>query len=172
VYDASGGFAAVRDSLAEDTALGRRLVRLGYRVALVDGAGVLHSEPYTSLGGLWSANVRNLVSVLFGVGPALALAALLAAVTLGPIALLFATATRSEAPALLGVWLPLGELLLMVLSRGVTDGRTRAPAWLALLQPVALTALAVMLIDAAFRTAWRRDIEWRGRRYGLGDRAA
>ncbi|HEU4563786.1 MAG TPA: glycosyltransferase family 2 protein, partial [Gemmatimonadaceae bacterium] len=65
-YDRIGGFASVRGTVAEDTALGRRLVRLGHDVRLVDGASLLVCHAYADLPALWRGNVRNLHAVLFG----------------------------------------------------------------------------------------------------------
>jgi hypothetical protein len=59
-YEALGGHAAVRDTVAEDLALAQRFFRGGKRVAVVLGASQLSTHMYASLGELvrgWGKNV-------------------------------------------------------------------------------------------------------------------
>lgn len=173
VYDASGGFAAVRAALAEDVALGRRLAALGYRVRLLDGARVLTCEPYATVRELWRANSRNLLPIFFGSGVLLTAAVLaLAAVSLGPLALLALGPLLGHAATLEWTWLPLGELALGLLPRLLADRRAGYPAWLALLHPVAIAALVGMAAESIARFRWNGSVEWRGRRYPVTDEAA
>jgi chlorobactene glucosyltransferase len=166
VYDAAGGFAAVREELAEDAVLGRLLVRLGYRVALLDGAEILRCRPYRRFGDLWRANVRNLRAAFLGSRTLLLVVAVAACgLALTPPALLaWGLATRS-APSLQWTWLPLTELALLVLPRAISDRRAGYGPWLALTHPAALTVTAAMAIAAAFG---RGTVEWRGRHYTPG----
>jgi len=175
-YDAVGGFGAVRASLAEDTALGRRLVAQGHRVALADGAELLTCEPYRRLGGLWAATVRYLPSVMFESGALLLAGAVaLIALHLGPLALLALGFVRGTSGELLWTWLPLLELALALGARAVADRRGGYPWWVTLAHPLALAALAAACVDAAVRRRRDRPVEWRGRRYRTrraDDRAA
>lgn len=172
-YDASGGFAAVRSALAEDAALGRRLVASGHTVGLLDGAGLLICRPYARVHQAWSANVRNLGSVFFGSTPLLlVVAAALAALYLVPLLVLGFAVARGASGALLTASLAIAEIVLGVLSRAISDRRAGYPHWLALLHPLAIGALVAMCLEAAARAQGKRSVEWRGRRYDLGDRAA
>ncbi len=172
VYDASSGFAAVRDSLGEDAALGRRLASLGYCVRLLDGAMLLTSRPYRRLGELWEANVRNLVAVFFGSRALLLVAmAALAALYLAPWAILAAGLVLGRA----GVawrWLPLGAIALGFASRLVTDRRARYAWIVSALHPLAVAALIAMGAAAIARVSRCRPVEWRGRRYDVSRPAA
>jgi cellulose synthase/poly-beta-1,6-N-acetylglucosamine synthase-like glycosyltransferase len=166
VYDATGGFAAVRAALGEDSALGRRLARLGYRVSLLDGTGLLACEPYRRVRDLWRANVRNLQPVFFGSAPLLfGAVAALAAVSLGPVVILGFGLARRRPRGLAWIGLPLAEIALALCSRAVADRRAGYPPWLALLHPLAVTALVGMGAESALRFALRVPVEWRGRRY-------
>lgn len=165
VYDASGGFASVRATVAEDIAFGRRLVGLGYRVRLLDGAGVIVCEPYRRLGDLWRATVRNLLPILFR-SRLLLLATLsvLAGIVLGPLVVL----VGGDASGPSGT-MALIEIALGLASRVVTDRRAGYPLWLALTHPAAVATLVLMGVDAVVRSLVGGTVEWRGRRYTVAD---
>jgi cellulose synthase/poly-beta-1,6-N-acetylglucosamine synthase-like glycosyltransferase len=169
-YDKSGGFSAVREALAEDVALGRRLAALGYRVGFLDGARVIGCEPYERARECWRANTRNLLPVFFGSGVALGLALVaLAVLYLFPLGLLAAGVVRRSGGA---AWtaLPLVEVGLGLLPRALADRRAGYPAWLTLLHPLAVAALVGMGIESLARFRWQRAVEWRGRRYPITTR--
>lgn len=170
-YDASGGFAAHRASLAEDVALGRRLVGLEYRVVLLDGAPVLRCEPYAFLGDVWRANRRNLVEIFFG-SRALLVAAVgaLAALYLAPPLVLALGLALGRTGTWLWTGLPLIEIAIGLSSRVLSDRRAGYPAWLVLTHPLAVAVLAAIGIDAALRVRGAGAVEWRGRHYDV-DRA-
>jgi chlorobactene glucosyltransferase len=171
-YDAVGGFAAVRDSLGEDTALGRRLVAGGYRLALLDGTDLLTCHPYARLRELWQANVRNLPAIFFDSTTFLAGATTgLALLCLGPFALLVLGAVAPH-PAPMWPWASLGEIVLCLLSRAAVDHRARYAPGLALLHPLAVAALIAMAADSALRRHRRGSVTWRGRNYPLTNAGA
>jgi chlorobactene glucosyltransferase len=165
VYDASGGFSAARDSLAEDTTLARRLAAAGFRVRIVDGARQLRCRSYTSLGPLWRGNARNLLPVFFD-SPGLLLASMtaLAALFVGPPVIL-ALGLATGAAGWQWRWLPLTELLGGIALRAVSDLRAGYGPWWALLHPLAALALAAMGTASVVTFRVRRAVEWRGRRY-------
>ncbi|HEV8585919.1 MAG TPA: glycosyltransferase family 2 protein [Methylomirabilota bacterium] len=172
VYEGAGGFAAVRSALGEDVAFGRRLARLGYRVRLLDGSAVLTCEPYATLGEAWTANARNLLPVFFGSVPILVLAlGLLGAVYLGPAGLLLVGALSGRAADPRWGWLPLAELALALGARWIADRRVGYPSWLALTHPLAVAAAIGIGVSSVIGFRWRREIEWRGRRYSVTDAA-
>jgi cellulose synthase/poly-beta-1,6-N-acetylglucosamine synthase-like glycosyltransferase len=173
VYDATGGFTAVRSSLAEDSELGRRLQALGYRVRLVDGAGVLTSVPYRRVRECWSANVRNLTGIFFG-SPVLLLTALaaLATVYLGPPVVLTLGLLTGRAGNIHYTWMPLGELALGMFGRLLADRRAGYATWLTLLHPIAIAVLVAMGVESAARFCLGRGVAWAGRRYDIRDDVA
>jgi hypothetical protein len=172
VYDAAGGFAAVRDALDEDVALARRAAGLGFAVRMVDGAGVLTCHPYTRIRDVWRGSVRNLQPVFFGSTPLLlAAVAALVALFAGPPVLLLAGALRGTGGAA-WTWLPLIELALGLAPRVLSDRRAGDGPALALLHPLAVVALAGMGLESAVRFGLGRAVEWRGRRYDVTAPAA
>lgn len=170
VYDAVGGFAAVRDSLAEDTALGRRLVAGGHRVRLIDGARVVTCRAYESLRAVWTSNVRNLVPAFLGSGTLLLLAlCTLLVLHAWPFAVLATAALTGRPPSWAWTGLPLAEILLGLASRWMADLRAGHGPWLALAHPLAVGALAAMGVGSAILYWSRGTVAWRGRRYRLAE---
>ncbi len=170
VYDAVGGFAAVRGTLAEDAALGRRVAQEGGRVRLVDGGGLVQCAPHRDVAALWRANVRNLHAVLFGSTGLALLAAggLLALFVAPPVALALALASGHARAAVL----PLAAVTVAVATRAIVDRRAGYPWGLCLSHPAAAGLLAAMIAESALRARLGRDVEWRGRRYPVRDEAA
>ncbi|HEU4618366.1 MAG TPA: glycosyltransferase [Gammaproteobacteria bacterium] len=168
VYDACGGFAAVRGSVAEDVDLGRLLAARGLQALLVDGSKVMRCESYGTLREAWKGNVRNLVPIFFG-SAALLLAATsaAAAVYLAPIGMLAADALF-RVPRLLFLWLPLTELALAVLGRWLVDARFGVSGASSLLHPVAMAGLCAMSVGSIVEHRMRGAVDWRGRRYPVG----
>jgi cellulose synthase/poly-beta-1,6-N-acetylglucosamine synthase-like glycosyltransferase len=164
VYDAAGGFAAVRDSLAEDVALGRRLAALGHRLVFLDGAGVLTCRPYATFAECWEANVRNLGAVLLR-SSALALGGAAA------LALLHVVPAVSLVAGGVGLpgwpWWPCAALALGLLPRRLADRRAGRGAGTTLLHPLAVAVLAAMMLESWRRARLGRTVEWRGRHYRM-----
>jgi uncharacterized protein (TIRG00374 family) len=168
VYDAVGGFAAVRATVADDVAFGRLLAAHNERAPLLDGAQLLVCEPYDNLHEAWWANVRSLVPIFFG-SAALLLTAmlLLAALYLIPFALLAVGLAGGKSGSLLWTWLPLIEVGLGLLTRRSVDARVGYPWPVTLLHPIAVTELVAMAVGSVIAHRVRHSAEWRGRRYAL-----
>jgi len=173
LYDAVGGFAAVRGTLGEDAALGRRVRRLGRDVRLLDGGGLVACDPEASFAALWRANVRNLHVVLFG-SVSVAAVAVVGSVGLfvAPSLVLGWSLMTGSAPSLGATWLPLAEVALGLLPRALADRRSGYAPWLVLLHPVAVALLAGMIVESTARAVMGGSVEWRSRRYSVTDEAA
>jgi chlorobactene glucosyltransferase len=167
-YDRAGGFAAVRGELGEDAVFGRRLAAQGSGVALVDGSAVLRCRAYDCFVECWRANVRNLRTALLDsvalllVGPAV-----LAGLTLGPVAIVVAGVSSGHAGTAAWTWVPLAEVGLALASRAVSDVRAGQAGWSTLLHPLAVGTLFAVALDAAWRRYSARPVIWRGRSYPL-----
>jgi hypothetical protein len=172
-YDAAGGFAAVRGTLAEDAALGRRVAGLGrHAVRLVDGGGLVRCHTGSDVAVLWQANVRNLHAVLLGsLGAAgVAVLGLVALFVAPPLAVAVGVARHGPVPAVLTL-LPLAEVALATAARAIVDRRAGYGPALCLFHPVACAVLAAMILDSVGRARLGRAVEWRGRRYRVQDEA-
>lgn len=64
VYDEAGGFASVRSSVAEDSALARAVKRNGHRVALLGTQGLIWARMYDELSALWEGLSRQASELL------------------------------------------------------------------------------------------------------------
>jgi hypothetical protein len=167
-YDAAGGHAAVRDSVAEDLMLAKRMFEAGGRVSLVLGADQLSTRMYTSLGELirgWRKNVFAggreampggavgraifplllLLPPLFGLWPLFVLAA-------AALGLAAPAATMAAAVA----------AVLMVVWWGIVYRQAELPAWYALTYPLGSAVLLAIVVQAIARG---RRVEWKGREY-------
>lgn len=85
VYEDSGGFAAVRDQVTEDLALGSLLKRHGYHVPIADGEGIGRVRMYRHVPQLWQGLTRFSVASLRWSGPAGAASILFTILLAAPI---------------------------------------------------------------------------------------
>ena len=167
-YDAIGGHAAVRHTVADDLMLAQRMHAAGRRVRLVLGIDQLRTRMYTSLRELvagWGKNVyaggveampfgrlgRVLFPVLFLTAPALAL--------LPPVVLVVG-ATGVAGTTLVPA--ALAATFAMLAWWVVVYRRLGEPAWYALLFPLGAVVLGWIFVSAMLRG---RRVSWKGRRY-------
>lgn len=162
VYEASGGFAAVRGRVMEDVALGKHLAAAGYRLGLLNGHDAASVRMYRNVRTL----LEGMTKTTFATANDLGAAGLLLAL-----------------PFFLGVWvLPIGVLgvllnaplvtalaLICVIVTGVGLGRWLgrfgvAPRWLyGALNPAGVAILWGVGLVATVRAVFRRGVYWKGR---------
>jgi chlorobactene glucosyltransferase len=171
-YDAIGGHAAVRDTVAEDLMLAQQIVRARRRVSLVLGRDHLSTRMYDGFDAIvrgWRKNVYAggrlamkggaLGRVLFPlalVGFPLAIALPFVAL---PMLALVPTSAASLDTARIAAALATGAMLLAFAGAAVF-GRT--PIGRALLAPIGALAFAGICAQAIARG---RAVEWKGRAY-------
>jgi chlorobactene glucosyltransferase len=167
VYDAFGGFAAVRGSVAEDVDLGRLLAARHIRALLVDASALLRCVPYGTLAAAWKCNTRNLVPIFFGSASLLlgATAALMV-LYLAPVGMLAAGMVLAL-PAPQFLWLPLAEIALALLGRWLVDSRFGTAGLSTLLHAAAVAGLCAMSAGSVLQHRVRGAVDWRGRRYSV-----
>ena len=168
VYDRTGGHEAVRTHVAEDLRFAQEWTRLGYSVQVVEGFDDMSTRMYAGFGEIWRGWGKNIWAAgrdtIQGGRAARALIRLVAPlVPLWEIAptLAVVLALLGLAPAAVGVWggiaYALSTLYWVVMHVGL-----RAPAWYAVLNPLASCVLLALFV----RAAWRGDrVEWKGREY-------
>lgn len=168
VYELVGGHAAVRDAVAEDSALARAIKSAGHRIGVFGTDGLLHTRMYSDFRSLREGAARQAASLLggpvvllcVGVGalllaiappvlPALAAGRLAASGGAVAIAALVASATGSL--ALLGTHIGAARYF-------------RIPFWYGLLFPLGYAAGAGILVFAAWQRL-RGQTRWKGRIY-------
>lgn len=168
VYERAGGHEAVRAHVAEDLRLAQEWTRRGLSVQMVAGIDDMTTRMYAGFGEIWRGWGKNVWAAGRETMPAgVALQAVLRVaapfVPLWEVAPAVATALglAGVASAAVGAWgaitYTIGTLFWIVLRRVF-----RAPAWYALLHPLAACVVSAMLARASWRGA---RVEWKGREY-------
>jgi chlorobactene glucosyltransferase len=168
VYDRAGGHEAVRTHVAEDLRFAQEWTRLGYSVQVVEVFDDMSTRMYAGFGEIWRGWGKNIWAAgrdtIQGGRVVRALFRLVAPlVPLWEIvpALAIILALLGVVPAAVGVWGAIAYAICTVFWI-VLHVAFRAPAWYALLNPLASCVLLAMFV----RAAWRGDrVEWKGRAY-------
>lgn len=170
-YEAVGGHGAVRDKVAEDSALAANFKAAGHRVTVLGTRCLLHTRMYADFRSLWEGAARQAAQLL---GSATALVAVaLGAIVLGWAALAlpaWATlevASHPIALSLVALVLSLGGTLALF---GTHIGAARyfkIPFGYGLLFPIGYTLGAAVLFFALWQRT-RRRVAWKGRVYADG----
>jgi chlorobactene glucosyltransferase len=169
VYEAVGGHAAVRDSVAEDGALARRVKESGFRLAVLGGETLIRTRMYRCWRELWQGLAKNVVdmtgsaatTVMYALlGLVLGWAAVLVPVwavrmvwgpepVAGPVAAAVAAVLASTA----------------LLSLHIAGARHfKIPLWYGLLFPLGYSVVAAIALDSAFRRRFG-TVAWKDRSY-------
>lgn len=165
-YDAVGGHAAVRSSIVEDIALARLAKQRGFRLRMIDGAGLVACRMYTDWAAVRAGYAKNIIA---GYGDSVVFLALATVfhwlVFLWPWVWL---ALGWAFPALEG-WptLPLLLVALGVGVRGLTAAFTRQRVADALLMPLSVLAMTVIAAQALW-WRWHGGPQWKGRTLAQG----
>ncbi|MBV8145667.1 MAG: glycosyltransferase [Gammaproteobacteria bacterium] len=166
-YEQVGGYAMVRNSIAEDLDFARLIKRRGLRVRLEDGSAVLATRMYTGWNTLWPGFAKNLVDMLGGRWRTLFIAA--SAVTLSWCAVLLPLLDLAAChagrqggcvaaiPALLAAAAAFGLHLAGARHFGI-------PWWYGLAFPIGYAAGALIALDSIRRRVFHQ-VEWKGRTY-------
>ncbi len=173
IYDALGGHAAVKASIAEDKDLAVVTKSAGYRLIVGDGSDFVRTRMYTSLPEMWEGWTKNIylglrddprLVVLGILGAFLALsAALLLPLWTGIGVYLMVTSPNQERIVILVTALLLWGSLL--------DWRVQAnkamdvPIWYAITAPLGAGVFALMMFASAFKVISGKGVVWKGRRY-------
>ena len=173
-YLAVGGHAAVRDAIAEDSALARAIKSDGYRIGVFGTEGLLHTRMYGDFRSLWEGTARQAATLLSGtpvlLGVALGALLLAAAPLALPIWASLHLAQSGGAVAIAAlVCATAGSLALF----GTHVGAARyfkIPFWYGLLFPAGYVAGAGVLAFAAWQGS-HGQTRWKGRLYAASTSA-
>ena len=164
-YRAAGGHRAIASALVDDFALAQQLRSTGYKVALVDGTGMLSCRMYHNAHEVWTGFAKNILLALDSSSAVqrpgwwgLPFAWSYASLFVLPFALL-GTRFRRTSLLLIG-WL--------ALLRGVLTWRLRRPAMEVVTTPLAAWNVMVFGLVAFVRRRRGRTVRWKGRDYSLG----
>jgi hypothetical protein len=163
LYESCGGHrhAGVRGSVVEDSALARLLVAGGARIALVRGEQLGEVRMYRSAAELRAGFGRNATAFL-AADPARGALVAAAGMAMSAVLPLSAGALRRpRRPRLLGAALAWAPPALALAPR---YRASRLPAALALLHPLAASAMQLIALESLLRGLLRRPPLWKGRR--------
>lgn len=168
VYERTGGHEAVRTHIAEDLRMAQAWTAAGYSVQIVTAFDFMSTRMYEGFGELWRGWGKNMWAAgrdTIAGGPAVRLVIRVLSPCLPlweilpAVALLLALA--GALPMALGVWGAVAFAANTLFWAGIQVA-FRAPAWYALLHPLAACVLVGMFV----RASWRGDrVEWKGRSY-------
>lgn len=173
VYERVGGHRAVRDTVAEDSALAVRVKAHGGRFALRGAASLIGVRMYRSLPQLWEGLSKNVTETFGGtrITVMVALLGFLAAWTSIALPAALAVALPWPAPILGIAALAIATLASLALAgMHVAAARYLAiPAWYGLLFPIGYT-LAAFLATEGIIAKYRGRVAWKGRVYPAAHR--
>ncbi|TVR04611.1 MAG: glycosyltransferase [Deltaproteobacteria bacterium] len=163
VFDAIGGFDAIRTALVDDMALCGRAKSAGHRVLFADGHALATCRMYRNAAEVWRGFSKNLFPGLGGSTVALlvVLALHLLAWVLPPLALALWAAGVGAPAWLLPAAVATGAA---VVQRGVLALRHGHPGSGVVLHPVAVGVLLAIALNSWWWSV-RGRIEWAGRTY-------
>ncbi len=164
-YFASGGHAAIRETMHDGLRLPKLFRQHGYRTDLADLTDFARCRMYTTAGQVWQGLAKNAIEGLGAPARIVPISLLLVLGQVGPFALavwlLFSHAhVRAgllicAAVAVLAAWLP----------RALASVRFRQPAQSALLHPVGIILLLAIQWYALGRKLLGGTVSWRNRAY-------
>ena len=160
-YDAVGGHEALRDAVVDDIGLGRLFREHGRHTQLIVANDMISVRMYHGLREIVSGFTKNAFAVVDR-NYLLALFFLL----LG-----FVFHIVPYVLALTGDWISIASVVLISLTRLVLFLALRYRADSALLaHPLMMALWAYIMLRSLWLTGFRREIEWRGRRYDASRR--
>jgi chlorobactene glucosyltransferase len=166
-YDAVGGHAAIRDAVVDDVRLAVVVKRAGFRVAAFRAEDRVAVRMYRGFCEVWNGFTKNVAWAYSGSGGTVlfGLTVLFLAVGIAPVVTLGAAAAAfpvSEAD----VRLALAVYLSSVALRGVLAVALRQPLWFAATHPLMAAVWAGIICRSFYWKLVRKEVIWRGRRYG------
>ena len=172
VYDAVGGFEAVRSEVVDDMAFCRRVKTAGHTVRFADGALIARCRMYTSAREVWEGFSKNLYEGLGGRPLALlGVMVLYSLAFVAPYGVAAGLVAAGSGPAA-SAWLSAAAagVGLNLIARGALAWRFQHSFLSVLLHPLAVLGLLAIAVNS-FLWTQRGAIRWRGRTYAArGDR--
>ena len=174
-YDAIGGFEAVRDQIAEDSAMARLMKRAGKKIAVLGTKDLIAARMYRTMGSMCQGLSRQAGQLLGSPRRTLVFAmfTLACAVLTPAFPILSALQTYADWSLKQPVHLDVialvfsfaGSLALLGTHIGVAR-YFKIPWWYGILFPIGYTIGAGILLHSAL-ARWRGRVPWKGREYAL-----
>ncbi len=170
VYEQIGGHEAVKTSLLEDNALARKVKAAGYRMAYVDGQGLVSCYMYNSFAEVWVGFSRTFFafynySLLAALGMIILDLALFVAPPLLALVSLVIPFAPSAVSYLLGSYI-LAVLMRMLLALACARSQRLTLMLLAPLQPLSILLECLFILNSIRWHYRKQGAMWKGRYYG------
>lgn len=161
VYEATGGHAAVRNTMMDDFPLAEVVKGAGYRLFMADGSEVMRVRMYHNLGEIWAGMLKLMVMFTGG--------------WLGTFFALLANLVLYVLPVVMLGWaLALDDLTLVAISGGLfllitlvhsamSYQAFKIPLYYGILFPVGGLMTTGVMLDGMLRFATGRNVRWKGR---------
>ncbi len=173
VFDAIGGYARIKDRIAEDKAIAEQVKWNGYRLILADGRQIARTRMYTTLGEMWEGWTKNIYVglrdqprlLLLGVFGVVLLLVAAFFIPLWPVLGLWWFAHGGGRNALLVVAEAIIVWGAILSARAAAASEMGIPRRYALTTPLGCAVFAAMMLTSAWLVLSGRGVTWRGRRY-------
>jgi chlorobactene glucosyltransferase len=162
-YDAAGGYAAVRQNVVDDLAIGRRIHAMGLRYRLLDGNGQVSCRMYRNFQQMWKGLTKSTFAT-FNFDPYFLIAMWLMVMTVfvSPIVILIISLLQTNFPAEV-MSMSLLAIILAIILWAISYIRFRFPIHLVLIYPIstilmATIAFASMVLNLQGKALWKGRI--------------
>jgi chlorobactene glucosyltransferase len=173
VYDAVGGYEAIKNQIVEDKALGEQVKWNGYRLVMAGGHAMAKTRMYTSFAALWEGWTKNIylglkdhpgMLLLGAFGAFLALTVTLF-MPIWPLIGLAWYFDGGGLPAILVLAESLVVWAVLLYMRARAAHAMRISRWYALTTPLGAGVFAAMMFTSTWRSLSGQGIRWKGRTY-------
>ncbi len=173
IYEAVGGYEAIKDRIVEDKALAQLVKSNGYRLILADGKQVASTRMYTSFPGMWEGWTKNIylglrdepALLLLGAFGASLLVIAALFLPIWPMLGLFWVAHGGGWHAISIIAEALIAWAYLLILRANIAHRMRISRFYALTTPLGAAVFAGMMITSAWKVLSGQGVTWRGRKY-------
>jgi chlorobactene glucosyltransferase len=161
-YDAAGGYAAVRQNVVDDLAIGRRVHAMGLRYRLLDGNGQVSCRMYHNFQELWKGLTKSAFAT-FNFDPFFLITMWLAIliVFVEPAIMLAIGLALPVIPIIVTAMAGLAVFLALLLW-GISDRRFHFPLYQVLIYPISSVFMAVIALASMVLTIQGKAL-WKGR---------
>lgn len=161
-YNASGGYAAVRQNIVDDLAIGRRIHAMGLRYRLLDGNGQVSCRMYRNFDQVWKGLTKSTFAT-FNFDPffTVFMQLLILAVFVSPIIILIIAFAQPSIP-----WEVAGmsglAIVLALLLWSISNHRFHFPLYLILIYALSSLFMTVIALASMVLTIQGKAL-WKGR---------
>jgi len=161
-YDASGGYAAVRQNVVDDLAIGRRIHAMGLRYRLLDGNGQVSCRMYRDFDQVWKGLTKSTFAT-FNFDPffLVFMQLVILAVFVSPIIVLVIALAQPSVPWQVAGMSGLAIILALILW-SISNHRFHFPLYLVLIYVLSAIFMTIIAVASMVLTIQGKAL-WKGR---------